>query len=214
MIETKDLVNRAIAHQAVVESSERDIRDNQIRIQQETDKLNTLIQENKTTKFSYEYLDTLIKEESSKFIKDLNDMLNFAVKSIFYDRDYSIEIRVEDNKANIRLKYTDEEGTLIDADIKDCGGGLQTVVGTLIRTYMIYRYKSEPILFLDESLSMVSREYLPNLLTLLDELSKKNDLKILLITHDKRFIDYENVVARYEVKDGVSSEIDIPQRAV
>lgn len=207
MIDMREIVNRAISHQAVIESSKRDVRDNLIRIDEENKKLETLLHEHDVTKFSHKYLDTLVKEESGKFIKSLNDMLNFAVRSIFNDRDYSIEIRVEENKATIRLKYTDDEGNKIDADIKDCGGGIKSVIGMLMQIHTLYKYRAEPILFLDESLSQISAEYLGNMLGLLNELATKNGLKILLITHDNRFIDHESIINRYEVKDGLAKKV-------
>ena len=214
MIDYSEIIRSTISHKAVIEQVDRDIRDNEIKIQEEQKKANFLIKDNKVRKFSYEYLDKLVKDESGKFIKTLNEMLNFAIKTIFYDRDYNIEIRTEENKTSIRLKYTDDYGNPVDADIKNCGGGLRTVVATILNIHFIFLYKLEPIYFVDEGLSAVSEGYLERLLALLDELAKKNDLKILLITHDKRFIEYEGSVNKYEVRDGIIKRIETEKESV
>lgn len=209
MIDMKDLVNSAIAHQAVLKQSDRDIRDNNIRIEEEQRKLNNLINENKLTKFSYEYLDKLVKEESGKFIKNISDMLNYAVKTIFFDCDYNIEIRTEDNRTTIRLRYINDDGQQVDADIKDCGGGVRSIIGCLLQCFFLMKYKAEPILFLDESLSQISNAYLPVFLELLDELSKKNGLKILLITHDVRLENASTVVNHYRIEKGYAIQEEV-----
>lgn len=207
-VDFTELVNKAISHKATVDSAKRDIRDNLILIQQETDKLNNLSKEYDTSKCAYAYLDKLVKEESGKFIKSLNDTLNYAMEVIFYDCDYSVDIRTEDNdKISIRLKYTNDDGIPVDADIQKCGGGVRTIVGTILQVTMILKYKAEPILFLDESLSQVSSQYLPYLIALLDELAEKNDFKILLITHDTRLENLASIKHKYQVQDGSIKEV-------
>jgi len=203
MVDTKTLLNRAISHKAVVDSSKRDIRDNKERIKDEERKLKNLLDENELTRFSYEYLDKLVKEESGKFIKNLNDMLNYAIKVIFYDCDYSIEIKTEDNsRTSINLKYTDEEGNPINANIKDCGGGVQTVVSTILNLFFIFQYKLEPIYLVDEGFTAISRQYVTLFFDFINELAEKNDLKVLLITHDVRLMELESIKNRYSVEDG------------
>lgn len=141
--------------------------------------------------FCYKYLDLLIKNESNRFIAELQKVLDSGVHTIFDDRDYAIDIVVEDNKrASIHLKYIDDEGNEISPDIRDCGGGIRTVVGLLMQIFFLFHYQVEKLLVVDEGLSMVSSEYLPNLFGLLDNLARNNHLKILLITHDERMKEY------------------------
>ena len=49
-------------------------------------------------------------------------------------------------------------------------------------------------------LSQLSSTYVPSFLGLVEELAKKNGLRIVLITHDSRFLSYAD--KRYEVKNG------------
>jgi hypothetical protein len=209
MIDMKDLVTKCIEHKAVLDQSGRDIRDNNIRIDDEQRKLDNLIKEKDLTQFSYDYLDKLVKEESGKFIKNLSDMLNYAVKTIFFDCDYSIEIRTEDNRTSIRLRYINDEGQQVDADVKDCGGGIRSVLGTLLAVFFIFKYKAEPIYLVDEGFSQISTQYLPPMFELLDELAIKNDLKVLLITHDTRLENLDTIKKLYKVENGYVKEEEV-----
>lgn len=203
MIEFTDILNKAISHKASIDSAKRDIQDNKVLIQKEVAKLEELTRSNQVTKFSYAYLDALVKEESGKFIKNLTDILNYGVQTIFYDCDYSIDIRVsENNKASIHLLYEDENGNKLSPDVQFCGGGVRSVIGLLLQIYCIFLYKAEPILFIDEGLSQISSAYVPRVFDLLNELAEKNDLKILLVTHDTRFENQESIKNHYEVDNG------------
>lgn len=206
-VDFKDLENLAIRHKAKIDTSKNDIIYNLEQIKKEQESLNSLTSNLNTLRYSYEYLDKLVKEESGKFIKKLNDILDYGIKTIIFDKDYSVDIRVSDNnKATIHLVYEDDNGYLVEPEIGNCGGGIRTIVGVLMQIFFILLYKCEPILFLDEALSQVSSTYLPNFFGLLKEMADKNDLKILLITHDVRFNDYADRV--YKVKDGHVLEID------
>lgn len=203
-----EVLRKAISHKATLDASRRDVRDNTILISKREDELKNLNEIYRITKWSYSYLDTLVKEESGKFIKRLNSILDYGVKTIFYDCNYSIEIRVsENNKATIHLVYDDEEGNKISPDIQSCGGGIRTVVGVLSQIFFIFHYRVEKVIFCDESLSQVSSQYLPNLFSLINELAVKNGLKILLITHDDRMLQFAS--KRYTVENGRAVEVQV-----
>lgn len=200
-----ELLKKAITHKAVLDTAKKDIANNSIMIQELTTKVKELNKSIIDTKYISNYLDTLIKEESNKFIKNLNGMLDYGVKTIFDDCEYSIEIRVQDNKATIHLVYDDENGNKLEPDIKNCGGGIRTVVGYLMQVAFITHYRLEPIMFIDEGLSQLSSQYIPNFMELIRMMAEKNSLKVVLITHDDRFIDY--ATKHYEVKHGKATLI-------
>ena len=207
-VDFKELENKVIKHKASIDTSKEDILYNLEQIKEEQKTLEELTRSLNTLNYSYTYLDSIVKEESGKFIKKITEMLDYGVKTIFFDKDYSIDIRVTDNnKASIHLIYEDDNGILVEPEICNVGGGIRTVVGCLMQTYFIYLYKSEPVLFVDEGFSAISDLYVQPFFELLDELAKKNGFKILLVTHDKRFIDLSTVKKVYEVKDGHVLEI-------
>jgi hypothetical protein len=200
MVDTS-IIRRVIEHKAMIDSAKKDIANMSYAISTKSDSLKELNNLKNISEFSFNYLDVLVKEESGKFIKHLNNILDFGVKSIFDDCNYSIEIRVSDSsKATIHLVYDDENGVKLEPDIKNCGGGIRTVVGCLSQIAFITHYRLEPVLFIDEGLSQLSSQYIPNFMELINQMAEKNGLKILLITHDDRFTSY--AVRHYEVSKG------------
>ena len=201
-MEFTKVFNVALAHKSRIDTVQRDFEDNQTKIGNYNSDLKVLNELYKTTDYAHIYLEALIKEEATKFIRNLRDILDKGVKDIFYDEQYSIDIRTKDDTTTIHLITSDAEGNQISPDIKYCGGGIRTVVGVLFQIYFIFHYKSEPIIFVDEGFSQVSSQYIPYLMGLIQELSERNGMKILLITHDDRFKTYANKV--YEIMDGTA----------
>lgn len=188
-------------HKGLIDGTQQDIlriRDDLKITEKELQQLQVL---HANMDWCYRYLDALVKSESNRFIKQLEELLNFGVKTIFDDRDYSVEIVTEENnRASIHLKYMDEDGNMISPDVRDSvGGGIKTVIAILLNTFFLFQYGITKLLILDEALSQLSSEYLPNLFGLLDELAKKNGLKLLLITHDDRMTEYAS--RQYIVED-------------
>ena len=192
--------NKALKHKARVENTQKDFDDNIVRMGGYKSELNLLNGLYKNTSLAHDYLEALIKEESTKFIKRLRDVLDYGVKTIFYDEEYSIDIRTENDNTSIHLITKDVDGNQISPDIKVCGGGIRCCVGVLCQLFVLFHYRSAPILFVDEGFTQLSSQYIPYLMGLLQELSEKNGLKILLISHDPRLISHADKV--YSIEDG------------
>ena len=191
MHKPNDLFLLAQKHKGLLDGTKQDI----VRIRQELDakeaSLKVMREHRADMEWAYNYLDALVKNESNRFIKELEELLNSSVQTIFAERDYSVEIVVEDNKrASIHLKYVDEDGNEISPDVKDCGGGIRTVIGIILQVYFIFYSDVERVIFVDEGFSQVSSDFLPQLFGLLDELCKNNGLKLCLVTHDSRIMEY------------------------
>ena len=204
MITIDKLVARAQTHKGFVDGTRNDV----IRLRTDIDKkennLNNLIEHHKDMQWCYQYLDSLIKADSNRFISKLESLLNDAMESIFNDYDYKIKIVTDDSKrAQIRLCYNEGEEQ-IESDIHLCGGGIRSVVGVVIQIFMLFHYGVEKILIADEAFSQISSEYLERVFSFLDILSTSNNLKILLVTHDSRVLEYAS--KQYVVEDGHAIE--------
>lgn len=203
MLNMRDITFKATRHKAMLDSVSNDIKSNDIDIDLKSKELDSIESLLNDTNVSFNYLYNLVNVESNKFITRLSDMLNYGIKTIFYDCDYTIEIRVKDNKASIYLVYEDiDNDTKVEAEIHNCGGGIRTVIGFLIQVYFLFYTRSERIIFVDEGFSQISSQYIERFFSLIKELAKSNNLKIVLITHDDRFVDYAD--KNYEIRDGKS----------
>lgn len=204
MMNNDTLFENAIKVFNHLEFIQNEIEKNNKEIAKKEQQLTKLNVYNTDLQFARNYLDLLIKNESNSFIKSINEILNYGLKAIFYDCDYSIDINIdnEKSKSNIYLVYTDENGNKISPNIQQCGGGIKTVIGVLLQIFFIVHYELEPILFVDEGFSQVSSQYLPNLFSIIQEVTKKNCLKLLLVTHDTRILKYAD--RRYEIQNGIA----------
>ncbi len=80
------------------------------------------------------------------------------------------------------------------------GGGLIVVIGVLLRVVTILVLKQRRLLVLDESLSMLSVQYIPGASRLLNKLAEDLDFDILMISHQELFAEHAS--KHYEARRG------------
>lgn len=189
----QDLKSRAI----IAKSNIANLNEQSLKI---STSLNNLNQSNSNLKIksklltqSLEVMKLCITKLSEGHINHLNDLVNSMLRQVFDDKNYEIEFKLEDNKngkiLNIFLKDILSEDNIVITDIHDNGGGLQTIVGFILQIYFIIFFKQERILFLDEQLSALSSEYIPNLIDFMSKLTKEYGFIFVGVIHDQRFID-------------------------
>ena len=147
------------------------------------------------------YIDDLIDKFSETALKRLEDLLSLGLARIFQDRDYSVEIRVfEKRSAKCAELYLIDDGHAFLMRDSCVAGGILVVVGFLIQVFYVANLDLAKILFLDEALSNISTQYLPNFFSFVKELSVQIGLTVVLITHDTRFLEYADRI--YKVANG------------
>lgn len=158
---------------------------------------------------SLEVMKACINKLSEGHINHLSDLVNSMLKQIFDDKEYEIEFKLSDVKngkvLDILLKETISDDEVIITDIHENGGGIQTIVGFILQVYFIIYFKQEPILFLDEQLSALSSDYIPNLIACMQQLIKEYNFTFCGVFHDIRYNDYADKI--YTVNDGVLLDI-------
>jgi ABC-type dipeptide/oligopeptide/nickel transport system ATPase subunit len=154
---------------------------------------------------SIDIMKQLIDLLSHEQINQLQELLSYGLKTIFTDRDYSAEIQISESRnvkqATFFLVETLSDGSTIRSEFKDAiGGGILATVGLIIQVYYIVYYQQRPIIFMDEALSQISSQYLPNVLAFINQLAVDKQFKFVLISHDERFMEYG--VRVYSVNNG------------
>lgn len=146
---------------------------------------------------------------STKHIDQIKKLLDIALRTIFYDRQYSVELEFDDKRGARTVEFfliehvTDEEGNpqiIKSAFDGGIGGGVLCVVGFVLQVYYIFYYKLNPILFADEAFSQLSDQYIDNLMVFIKQLADQRGMKIVLVAHDPRFI--ERADRTYQVEEG------------
>ena len=199
-----DYFNKAISLKSKYEALLEQL--NNVKMQKEEIKLKMEETHKKVNTYeeSIDYMKKLIDILSRKHIAHLETLLNSAVQSIFYDKDYHIEFEISEyrnnNNLTIYLIETLEDGSEIKTDIKNNGFGLKSVIGLILQVYFIMYHNQSRILIMDESLSAISTNYIEYVRELIISLTKEYGFIFILVNHDPRWNDLADRV--YEMRDG------------
>lgn len=144
---------------------------------------------------SREYWRKAIDLAYKRSVGELNKKLNIAIKYIYFDRDFSVELVLEDKRGkSLQIILKDEEGN--DISVKDgCGMGIRTIISSILQIYYL-NSKDSHILFIDEKYSYLSEAYLPRFFEFINKMCEKSGFTLVLITHDPRLFEYANTKIR------------------
>lgn len=199
-----DIKNRAISNISTINTYNRQLLDIDFNLEGLHKKNKEAKEKVELLTKSLDVMKLCISKLSETHINHLNDLVNSMLKQVFDDRDYEIDFRLSDTKngknLNIYLKDSTESEEPVVTEIHDNGGGVQTVVGFILQVYFIIYFKQEPILFLDEQLSALSKEYIPNLCDFMDKLTKEYGFIFVAVVHDERFKEYATNI--YTIQQG------------
>lgn len=155
--------------------------------------LRNTIKKEATYEEAVDLMKKIVESMSTSQIKHLENLINSALETIFFDRNYSVEMNVTElrntNNLQILLVEQNDEGEIIKTKLNDNGYGVKSIIGFILQIYFILHHHEYPVLFLDEAFGTLSSQYVPYLKTLMDELAKKYGFIFVLITHDTRFMD-------------------------
>lgn len=183
-----DIMNLLIKYRGVqssIESTKNSIAD-------VDSKIHDLECEKNTLKLCKPIIDDIISKFSDSLLRKLEELLTIGLKKIFYDRDYSLQIKVVDkrNTKCVELLLNDS-GNLIPVKNSNIAGGVLVVIATIIQVFYIVNLPNvSNCMFLDEQLGQVSSQYIDNFIEFIKTLCNETGLSIVLITHDNKFMKY------------------------
>ncbi len=144
-------------------------------------------------------MDRMIMEQ----LETIKSIVSEGLRSIFFDLDLSFDANVE-----VRRGYVNVDLVLRDGDpsrggyegppLEGFGGGPVSVASLILRILMLRRLKKAPVMLLDETLSMVSEDYIENTGLFLKRLAESMGVDILLVTHNPTFLDQADMALKAE----------------
>lgn len=185
------LYNQAIVKKSNIELQLQQLDDIKQQYNQSLTDLNVILSDQQTYDQSITILKKLMDNLSRSQINHLSDLLNSSVQSIFFDRQYQIELCVTELRNSNQLQLILHEDTPdghVTSNLNDNGYGLKGIIGFILQCYFILYYHQTPIIFLDEAFGNLSSQYLPYLKALIQSLTDKYKFKFVLITHDERLM--------------------------
>jgi len=148
------------------------------------------------------FLDIMVKDE----IQNMANLVTYGLRAVFKDQNLTFVpvITKKNEKIHIELK-TQSEG--VTCDFGSFGGSVAVIESFLLRIICILKKKYARLMLLDETFAAVGEEYIAGTSALISELSKKLNLDVLLVTHQKGFqIFADHVLKVKESDDGLLME--------
>src|SRR5574344_1149906 len=103
-----------------------------------SNKIKDLENEKNTLKLCKPIIDDIISKFSDSLLRRLEELLTIGLKKIFYDREYSIQVKVVDkrNSKCVELLLNDS-GNLIPVKNSNVAGGVLVVIAAIIQVFYI-----------------------------------------------------------------------------
>ena len=184
-----DLHLRALKIKARYDSLNAQYNDLQNKLEEKRNEIVNLKKSLVIQNTSIDVLKEIIDKLSREHIDKLVDLLTYALQTIFYDKNYSVEVLLGDkrNVKTLDLQLVEKvSNRVIRSSFDSIGGGILSIVGFVMQVYYIGVYNLSSILFIDEGFSQVSSRYIEPLMLFINELAKSKDFIFVLITHDDR----------------------------
>lgn len=150
---------------------------------------------------------TFSEQEQRVVQNKFEQLISYGLTLVFGERfkQFQLNAGVERNQVvlNPTLVFEVDNGIEVTSEIMGAhGGGPADVIGFMLKLLVIIfhgRDRVRPVLFLDESFSHLSEEYLPAMSQVIrkfvDELG--TDLQIVLVTHQPQFTEVADVAYRF-----------------
>ena len=183
-------------------SKEDVLREREVEIDTELNKKKEYTMFLKGAKEKYTIAVNELYEES---IVALKDTLNTALKYVFFDKNYSANLELEDNRSSKSLSISlvdDDDGFEVDIKV-GVGQGVRTVISFVLKSYYLLNQNSK-VLFLDEKYSALSAHYVPKFYDFVQRFCEENDFIIVMISHIDNQIERADRI--YYINDGVITE--------
>jgi DNA repair exonuclease SbcCD ATPase subunit len=127
--------------------------------------------------------------------QDIQKLVTYGLKTVFDDQNLKFHIDIEPKYNSVYTSFRTEQVGVAEGDVLDnFGGGIVNVESFLLRIITLFQTKLSPFLFLDESFSHLSEEYVENCSLLLKSLCEQMGLTVFLITHQPLMLTNANKV--------------------
>lgn len=153
-------------------------------------KVAELTQEVSTLTMTDAALTALLTQTSAANLKAIEELVTSGLQAIFDDLALSFHFQVSTERNQQSLTPVLASHGLAQGPILGShGGGPAQVVALLLRILSVHRLGLHPLVVLDESLNMLSDQYISNCATFLKGLSARMGITLLLVTHKPAFAD-------------------------
>lgn len=134
----------------------------------------------------------------------VDKLLTTGLRIVFDDQNLEFRTVTDKMRGKTAIKFQLLDNGRSTPIMDSYGGGVLVVAGVLLRVVTITALGLRRVLFLDESLSMVSSQYLDNTSRLLRKLCDELDFQIVLVTHQEELAAHATSRYRAEAQGGAT----------
>jgi DNA repair exonuclease SbcCD ATPase subunit len=209
-----NLKARSIHLSGEIQAAERKVNEFEEQLKERNETLNRLKAQFVVHSEATEILRQIIERKSQDHLTKVRDLLSLALRTIFPDREYAIEIELDEKRGASNASFYLLEkvgGDWLKTSLEDgCGGSIRAIVGFVLQIFYIRYFKLPPVVFLDESFGAISESYVQTLMVFMHKLVDLKDFHFVLITHDPRVLPY--VDRSYRIRDGVAVRLEVSKQ--
>lgn len=213
-----ELKSRALKLKSNIDYMKRSNDEDRVELNDTTNKIQSLEQQMSLQIASSTTLKHITDVMTLDKVNQMKDLLTSAVKFIFDDRDFEVDIDIKELRGSKSAEFLLQEKVVINGKeiirkqpVKtSVGGGVMSVIGFISQVYDIKRKNLAPIFVMDEALTQISSEYIPNVMRFVNRIAEKDKFIFILISQDPRFLDYSN--NSYQVINGKYTKLEDKRR--
>lgn len=174
-------------------------------IQKTEDEIKNITQQLRFAEKAQAIIQTVAKQTQQELEYHISEIVTLAFQSIFPNPyEFQLEFVIQRNKTEALIWFIrgGERAKPKDA----CGGGVVDIASFALRIalWALKQPKSRNTLILDEPFKNLSANLQPKASQLLQELSKKLNLQIIMVTHCQELIGAADKTFEVTWKDGIS----------
>lgn len=194
MIAYRDILNKAKGKQEVL-----------IRQKEHSEmKLEVLTKRMEAIELTQALIQKVAQETQGMLTYQLQDIVQMALDTCFPGQfEFKTEFVIKRGKTECEFKLL-KDGFEVDP-MNASGGGLIDLLSLGLRLSAWSLGNTRNVLILDEAMKWMSRDLQPRAGEILQEISKKLDLQVIMISHSPDLIACSDKVFEVKQKDGVST---------
>jgi DNA repair exonuclease SbcCD ATPase subunit len=131
------------------------------------------------------------KNTQEAFRKHMEELSTMVVNSIFEDRDFKFKLNFEQKRNKVECELLIQEGDSVYRPRDELGGGIVDVLSFALRIVLwsMENPRSRNIIILDEPFRFVSKALMSKVGKVLQEISHKLNIQIILVTHEQEIAE-------------------------
>jgi len=133
------------------------------------------------------------------------ELVSLALEAVF-PLPYTFKVEFVQKRGKTEADLLFERDGMVRDPIDDTGGGVVDVAAFALRVslWSLQKYKTRPIIILDEPFRFVSANLQPKAIEMLQEISAKLGIQFIIVTHEDEIMEGADKVFKVTNKNGTS----------